>query len=383
MLRIIASIAAVLFIGPPILGNLHAQVTQCVDSTACNYTPTGADPVDFPTVCIELEWIADHEAAPLDGFTTYRLYVHLPDSTDFLSAISGSSSDTISVTTTTSFFQHNIGGATATDANSALFGFFPDLAYDSWVTVGYAPEEGTASTPVSTISSPDQNWPLQFESGNGITIDDQYGGLWYILNDGNSQGLAGPNRRVLIAQLTTDGEISAQIAGQYFPDFGSGPGGSANGDIDNRFNSSLGGSCPFDPNADCTYANEGEDCAGECDGEIDECGVCAGIGAAFQCGCANIPPGDCDCNGNQTDAVGACGGNCPADLDGDGICDLIGPVGCTYESASNFAPTAIHDDGSCTFEPAAGNCQFDSNGDGVVSVQDLLNFLVALGNTCE
>ena len=31
--------------------------------------------------------------------------------------------------------------------------------------------------------------------------------------------------------------------------------------------------------------------------------------------------GDCDCNGNQLDALGVCGGDCAADADGDGVCD--------------------------------------------------------------
>ena len=31
--------------------------------------------------------------------------------------------------------------------------------------------------------------------------------------------------------------------------------------------------------------------------------------------------GDCDCDGNQLDALGVCGGSCTADADADGICD--------------------------------------------------------------
>ena len=53
----------------------------------------------------------------------------------------------------------------------------------------------------------------------------------------------------------------------------------------------------------------------------DECGVCNGPGAIYGCGCTEIPEGDCDCEGNVVDAIGACGGTCAADEDGDGICD--------------------------------------------------------------
>ena len=58
-----------------------------------------------------------------------------------------------------------------------------------------------------------------------------------------------------------------------------------------------------------------------CVGTLDVCNVCNGPGAIYECGCADIPEGDCDCNGNQLDALGVCGGPCLADLDGDGICD--------------------------------------------------------------
>ena len=42
--------------------------------------------------------------------------------------------------------------------------------------------------------------------------------------------------------------------------------------------------------------------------------------AIYDCGCSDIPVGvDCDCDGNQLDALGECGGPCEADADMDGI----------------------------------------------------------------
>ena len=51
--------------------------------------------------------------------------------------------------------------------------------------------------------------------------------------------------------------------------------------------------------------------------------ACQRPGAAFECGCADIPAEDCDCNGNQLDALGVCGGTCAADTDEDGVCDNV------------------------------------------------------------
>ncbi|MBC8256275.1 MAG: hypothetical protein H8E85_03110, partial [Candidatus Marinimicrobia bacterium] len=83
--------------------------------------------------------------------------------------------------------------------------------------------------------------------------------------------------------------------------------------------------CNYNPDAnepdDCTYAEENYDCDGNCIAEIDcnnecggtavedECDICDGPGAIYECGCEDIPLGDCDCNGNVEDECGECGGD--------------------------------------------------------------------------
>ena len=97
----------------------------------------------------------------------------------------------------------------------------------------------------------------------------------------------------------------------------------------------------------------------------------------LRCGCADIPEGDCDCNGNQLDALGVCGGPCLADVDGDDICDVdeidgcqdddacsynpgepttmaavnTSCAGCTDSVALNYDEAATIDDGSCDYQP--------------------------------
>ena len=61
----------------------------------------------------------------------------------------------------------------------------------------------------------------------------------------------------------------------------------------------------------------------DCVGAFDACGICNGPGAIYECGCADIPAGDCDCEGNQLDALGVCAGDCAADADADGTCDDV------------------------------------------------------------
>ena len=61
----------------------------------------------------------------------------------------------------------------------------------------------------------------------------------------------------------------------------------------------------------------------DCVGAFDACGVCNGPGAVLECGCYNLIPGFCDCDWNQFDALGVCGGTCSADVDDDGVCDDV------------------------------------------------------------
>jgi uncharacterized protein (TIGR02145 family) len=78
----------------------------------------------------------------------------------------------------------------------------------------------------------------------------------------------------------------------------------------------CGGTCAADVDGD-GVCDDGDFCVGS----FDACGVCNGPGDIYACGCSDIPAGDCDCNGNQVDALGVCGGSCSSDVDGDGICD--------------------------------------------------------------
>ena len=56
-------------------------------------------------------------------------------------------------------------------------------------------------------------------------------------------------------------------------------------------------------------------------GTLDACGICNGPGDIYDVVVRTSSAGDCDCGGNQLDALGVCGGACTADADGDGICD--------------------------------------------------------------
>ena len=117
----------------------------------------------------------------------------------------------------------------------------------------------------------------------------------------------------------------------------------------------CGGPCDADVDSDGIC-----DDIDPCVGEFDECGVCNGLGAIYECGCEDIIEGDCDCDGNQLDALGVCGGLCDADVDSDGICDDVDPcvgefdecgvcngLGAIYEcGCEDISESESHSDGN-------------------------------------
>jgi hypothetical protein len=117
----------------------------------------------------------------------------------------------------------------------------------------------------------------------------------------------------------------------------------------------CGGACSADADADGIC-----DDVDNCIGAFDDCGICNGPGAIFDCGCDNVPSGNCDCDGNQLDALGVCGGDCSADLDSDGICDEADDCVGTYDDCGICnGPGEIFDCG-CNHIPS-GDCNCDGN----------------------
>ena len=356
------------------------DVDECADLTACNYDGAGGGGGSCVTLSLEEHVV--HTSGTLAGQTTYRLYAVLPNETDFLSAVKGEGAEPLNITTTTSFYQDPNGGADGTNINSLFFQFVPELQYDSWVTIGHAPEDGTAQQNLTIANSPNQNWIAAFEAGGDIVMDDIFGGLWSIFNDGNSQGLAGADKKVLIAQLTTDGTITAQLTAQYFPDYGCCSNGSADGAQDLREYVNLSTSCGS--NNPCEY----DDACGVCGGsgtDVDADGICDDVDNCTDvnaCNFDDVANGACQ----SLDACDVCGGS-GTDTDADGICDDVD--NCTDLSACNFDDAA---NGACQTLDACDVCGgsgTDTDADGICDDVDnctdlsACNFDDAANGACQ
>ena len=140
----------------------------------------------------------------VNGMTTYRVWAEFADPTEQLVAVYGFDSVPLTISTTTSFYQNPLGGALGVNYNPLLLSVDSLLAFDSWVTVGG--EDNTAD--VSTIGLDF----VDFEgSGGDLIADNVNGGSVFIYPDLEPTAFPDANGQVLIAQLTTEGEVSLTV----------------------------------------------------------------------------------------------------------------------------------------------------------------------------
>lgn len=352
------------------------EVMGCMAFNACNFSEVATDDdgscefcscadEEVPVYGLEVDTVQVHVGGALDGMVTYRLYATTEHEEDFVSSVFGNDIDTLMMNSTTTWHQDELGALLPQNINIGILALFPDVAFDSWVTIGADAPMGAGENAVNTVGAPgDASWTAAFEAGENVVLDDAVGGAWFILN-GGANGIAGEDLRVLVAQLTTDGDISGQLNVQIFEQ-----GSNENTSIHSytfegsewtnpESNVNLCGctddnALNFDPSAvyedeSCAYPTFGCTDASACNFDAD----------------SDLDDGSCDYAASELD----CDGNCLLDSDGDGVCDAFEIFGCTDDLACNFAPEATEEDTMCIYADFAldceGNCLVDSDEDGV------------------
>ena len=364
-------------------GYCDPEVTGCTDEAACNYAELATEDdgsceycscqeVAFGGYGILIEEHAVHTEGVLGGMTTYRMYVTTNNPGDTFSALYGDSETPLLISSTTAFFQHEFGSHSASNNNPLLFAFYPELEFDSWLTVGL---EGPAEPGEQAPSFLDEGyWIPNFEAGLDIHINDEIGGIMYVVNDQNPNTLAGDDLRILIGQFTTDGVLSGSLNLQMF---NNGMGVDAEELIGFEFegvglhtgSSDIVCGCMNDQacNYDPTANNDDGSCEYEsCLGCIDPLACNYDAGATVDDGSCEYPEFACF----------ACDGTCLEDEDEDGVCDCIEFPGCTDPEACNYDPIYTDDAGNCyyaeEFYDCFGNCLVDTDGDGTCDELEIL-----------
>lgn len=132
---------------------------------------------------------------------TFRVFGVFEQEGDIIDAVYGEKTAPMEVTTTTKFYQHERGGAMSIDVQKYDLTVAPDLAFDSWVTIG------RENNYLNHLSGFIMDFGTFETEGGPIATNN---GAWFVTPD-KRQAQAGPSKRILLMQLTTDGVINGLI----------------------------------------------------------------------------------------------------------------------------------------------------------------------------
>ena len=111
--------------------------------------------------------------ATSDVGTTYRIYANFDDGTDIIQALFAEAPYALSITSTAGFYQDPLGGLTPDGIQPLLYGAFPNLAYDSWITLG---QEDATITPSFGVSFHISGWMMGGPKNHPIN-----GSIWMMM----------------------------------------------------------------------------------------------------------------------------------------------------------------------------------------------------------
>ena len=256
------------------------------------------------------------------GAVCYRLYATTVNTNTAVIGMYGNSANPMVINAVGGFWQSPYGGDLATEIPCDLSSALPTAKYDSWFTIGLP----CAAANLAQNGSLDLTG---FNSGGGINDND---GIIYITPNA-PQGIAGTSKRVLLAQLTT----KSAVFPTGFVDILGRTGGSTASWI------ATHQQIPAPALVDCNN-----------NGQHDAFDIALGV--SLDCDQSGVPD-TCEYPSASTD----CNGNGIADL-----CDTIS--GFSSDKNGNHVPDECE-------------CSGDVDGNGHTDVDDLIDVLVAWGDT--
>ncbi len=134
---------------------------------------------------------------------TYRVFAEMTNVKDQIYVIFGDSTHTLEIKSTKPFFQSKRGGAFSKNSNRKEAGENDSLRYDSWVTIGAVDNYD------NNVSVLNVNFDEFEKSGGAIKVKKD--GAWFCIPT-DQQAWAKEDKRLLLMQLTTAGEVDGKIS---------------------------------------------------------------------------------------------------------------------------------------------------------------------------
>ena len=135
--------------------------------------------------------------------TTYRVYVQLQNEGDGVDMVFGAPGIPLKIESTKPFYQHSDGGLTSKECTSSQIVLDPRLEFDSFVTIGRTTDQDN-DIALFKVDGKNNIDPTEFEGGGTLETED---GAWYCIPL-KPQTVSGPDKKVLIMQLTTKGKVT-------------------------------------------------------------------------------------------------------------------------------------------------------------------------------
>jgi hypothetical protein len=257
------------------------------------------------------------------GYTTYRVFARLQDSNDFLSSVYGIGSapadpdhqliigDNVLEPGSHNIWNNALAGLTGPDVNAGFCGIFPELCFDSFLTIGRA-NSAAPGGPINSLTTPPGAFNPTFVANPFGTPNPVNDGAWFALTGDVNGFPTGVDNRVLLMQVTCPtGALQYQINIQVF-------------------DAGLGANSLY-------YCHTLEGAPGIIGGVAENDGNCIGLVYPIPASCLSNPgcidPAACNFD--------------PSATEDDGSCTY---PGCNDPAACNFDVAAGCDDGSCCFE---------------------------------
>jgi len=159
------------------------------------------------------------------GHTTWRIFANTTNATDRVTTVSGDANNPLSLSVGgQGIWNFAIGGATGDAAGCVLYASQPLAEYDSYMTIGITCNGDGAANPVYKAEDANQSWQNQafattpYATSSEFVVNTPIGGAWFVLTD-NPSCIAGASNKVLLGQITTDGDICGIFNLQVFPNY--------------------------------------------------------------------------------------------------------------------------------------------------------------------